>query len=65
MKTTPTEALEVILCSPSLDQLIICLVRLTAYRLKCQGKWKDAELLPELSFQRSRIESLGTTDQNL
>jgi len=32
------------LCSPHLDQLIVCSARLTAYRLKCQGKWRDAGL---------------------
>jgi len=40
MKSIPTEALEIILCSP-LDQTI-CLARQTAYRLKCQGEWRNA-----------------------
>jgi len=45
MKTIPTKALEVALCSSPLvillfafDQLIVCLARLTAYRLKYQGE---------------------------
>jgi len=42
MKSIPTEALEIALCSPPLNQTIICLVGLTAYKLKCQGEWKNA-----------------------
>jgi len=37
IKITPTEIFEMILCSPSLVQLIV--VRQIAYRLK--GEWKD------------------------
>jgi len=37
MRSTPTEALETALCSPPLNQAIICLARIAAYRLKCQG----------------------------
>ncbi|XP_011705799.1 PREDICTED: uncharacterized protein LOC105460998, partial [Wasmannia auropunctata] len=44
MKTTPTEALEVALCLPPLDQKIIYLARLTAYRLMCQGEWRNTGL---------------------
>ncbi|XP_011686394.1 PREDICTED: uncharacterized protein LOC105449095 [Wasmannia auropunctata] len=36
MKTIPTEALEVALCLPPLDQNIIYLARLIAYRFMCQ-----------------------------
>jgi hypothetical protein len=42
MKTTPTEALEVALYQPTLDLAAIETVGLTAYRLKCQGKWRKA-----------------------
>jgi hypothetical protein len=38
MKTTPTEALEVVLCQTSLDLAAIKAVVLAAYRLKC---WED------------------------
>jgi hypothetical protein len=41
MKTTPTEGLEVALCCPPLDRLIIHTARLTAYRIKCLGEWKQ------------------------
>jgi len=40
MKITPMEVLEVTLCVPLLDQLIVCLARLTCikiYSLKYQG----------------------------
>ncbi|XP_032689440.1 uncharacterized protein LOC116852838 [Odontomachus brunneus] len=56
MRTTPTEALEVALCVPPLDRIIICMARLTAYRLKCQGEWRGGgrqiglELLQESPF---------------
>ncbi|XP_020296585.1 uncharacterized protein LOC109861372, partial [Pseudomyrmex gracilis] len=41
MRTTPTEALEVALCIPPLSLTIISAARLTAYRLRCQGGWKQ------------------------
>jgi len=41
MRSTPTEALQTALCSPPLDQTIIRLARQTAYRLKCQGEWRN------------------------
>lgn len=41
MRTTLTEALEIALCIPFLNQLIVSAARLTAYRLKCQGKWRQ------------------------
>ncbi|XP_032685833.1 uncharacterized protein LOC116850995 [Odontomachus brunneus] len=44
MRTTPTEALKVALCCPSLGQLIKYQARRTAYRLRCQGEWKDTGL---------------------
>jgi len=42
MRSTPTEALQTALCLPPLDQAIVCLARQTAYRLKCQGEWRNA-----------------------
>jgi hypothetical protein len=42
MKTTPTEALEVALYQASLDLAAIQAAGLTAYRLKCQGEWRNA-----------------------
>jgi len=44
MKITPMETLEIVLCFSFLYQLIFCFTRLTAYRFKCQGEWKDAGL---------------------
>jgi len=41
MRSTPTEALEIALCFPPLNQTIVCSARLTAYRLKCQGEWRN------------------------
>ncbi|XP_032687101.1 uncharacterized protein LOC116851611 [Odontomachus brunneus] len=41
MRTTPTEALEIALCYSPLGQLIKYQARRTAYRLRCQGEWKD------------------------
>ncbi|XP_020298014.1 uncharacterized protein LOC109862388 [Pseudomyrmex gracilis] len=41
MRTTPTEALEVMLCIPPLDLTIVSAARLTAYRLRCQGEWRQ------------------------
>jgi hypothetical protein len=43
-KTTPTDVLEVALCETPLGLAAIEAVRLTAYRLKCQGEWRDTEL---------------------
>jgi ribonuclease HI len=42
MKTTPTEALEVALYQAPLDLFAIETAGLTAYRLKCQGEWRNA-----------------------
>ncbi|XP_072757484.1 uncharacterized protein [Anoplolepis gracilipes] len=42
MKTTPTEALEVALCIPPLDQRIICAAKSAVYRLYCQREWRYA-----------------------
>jgi hypothetical protein len=42
MKTTPTEALEVALYQAPLDLVAIETAELTAYRLKCQGEWRNA-----------------------
>jgi hypothetical protein len=39
-----TEALDVALCQTPLDLAAIGAARLTAYRLKCQGEWRDAGL---------------------
>jgi hypothetical protein len=44
MKTTPTEALEVALCQAPPDLVAIEAVGLTAYRLKCQGEWRNTGL---------------------
>jgi hypothetical protein len=41
MKTTPTEVLEVALYQAPLDLVAIETVELTAYRLKCQGEWRN------------------------
>jgi hypothetical protein len=41
MKTTPTEALEVALYQDPLDLAAIENAGLTAYRLKCQGEWRN------------------------
>ncbi|XP_020297379.1 uncharacterized protein LOC109861935 [Pseudomyrmex gracilis] len=43
MRTTPTEALEVALCIPPLSQQIVSTAGLTAYRLRCQGEWRQFE----------------------
>jgi hypothetical protein len=44
MKTTPMEALEVALYHAPLDLAAIEAVGLTAYRLKCQGEWRNTGL---------------------
>ncbi|XP_071572363.1 uncharacterized protein [Temnothorax nylanderi] len=44
MKTTPTEALEIALCIPPLDLAVEHAARNTAYRLKCQGEWRNTGL---------------------
>jgi len=70
MKIIPTEALEVALYSPSLDQLIVCLAKLTAYRLTaCLSVRVNGGILDLITqdlassrsilSQRSRIKSLG------
>jgi ribonuclease HI len=41
MKTTPTEVLEVALYPTPLDLAAIETAELTAYRLKCQGEWRN------------------------
>ena len=43
-KTTPTEALEVVLCQTPVDLAAIEAAGLTAYRSKCQGEWRDTGL---------------------
>jgi hypothetical protein len=42
MKTTSMEALEVALYQAPLDLVAIETAGLTAYRLKCQGEWRNA-----------------------
>ncbi|XP_071577352.1 uncharacterized protein [Temnothorax nylanderi] len=42
MKTTPTEALEIALCVPPLA--VENAARNTAYKLKCQGEWRNTGL---------------------
>jgi hypothetical protein len=44
MKMTPTEALQVALCQTPLDLTTFKAVGLTAYRLKCQGEWRNTGL---------------------
>ena len=44
MKTTPTEALEVVLCQTSLDLAAIEAAGLAACRLKCRVEWKNTGL---------------------
>ncbi|XP_024893734.1 uncharacterized protein LOC112468686 [Temnothorax curvispinosus] len=44
MRTTPTEALEIALCVPPLDLAVVNSARNTAYRLKCQGEWRNTGL---------------------
>jgi hypothetical protein len=44
MKTTPTEALEVALYQTPLDLAATEAAGLTAYRLKCQGEWRNTGL---------------------
>jgi hypothetical protein len=41
MKTTPKEGLEVALYQAPLDLIAIEAAGLTAYRLKCQGEWRN------------------------
>lgn len=41
MKIIPTEALEVALSITPLDLKIIYVIKATAYRLHCQGKWRN------------------------
>jgi hypothetical protein len=62
MKTTPTKALEVALCHTPLDPAAIEAAGLTAYRLKCQGEWRDTGLghTKHNFFQKS----LFTLNQN-
>ena len=44
MKTTCTKALEVALCQTPLDLAATEVAGLAAYRLKCQGEWRDTGL---------------------
>jgi hypothetical protein len=44
MKTTPMKALEVALYQAPLDLFAIETAELTAYRLKCQGEWRNTGL---------------------
>jgi len=44
MKTATTEALEVVLYSTPLDLAVTVAVRFAAYRLKCQGEWRNTGL---------------------
>lgn len=44
MKTTQTVALEVALCIHPLDLTVLGTACITAYRLRCQGEWKDTRL---------------------
>jgi hypothetical protein len=51
MKTTRTEALEVALCQIPPNLAAIGAAGLTAYRLKCQGEWRNTGLGdPKLKF---------------
>jgi len=44
MKITTTEVLEVALCLTPLDLAVTGAARFTAYRLKCQGEWRNTGL---------------------
>jgi len=44
MRTTPTEVLETAFCIYPLDLTIMRTTYNTAYRLKCQGDWRDTRL---------------------
>jgi hypothetical protein len=44
MKTTTTEALEVALCLTPLYLPVTGAATFTAYRLKCQGEWRNTGL---------------------
>jgi hypothetical protein len=44
MKMTLTEALAVALCQTPLDLAVIEAVGIAAYRLKCQGEWRNTGL---------------------
>jgi hypothetical protein len=44
MKITTTEVLEVALCLTPLDLAVTGAARFTAYRLKCQGAWRNTGL---------------------
>jgi hypothetical protein len=44
MKTTPIETIEVALSLISLDLAVIRAARFTAYRLDCQGEWRNIGL---------------------
>jgi hypothetical protein len=44
MKMTHMEALEVVLCHTPLNLAAIEAVGLAAYRLKCQGEWRNTGL---------------------
>ncbi|XP_020295563.1 uncharacterized protein LOC109860702 [Pseudomyrmex gracilis] len=72
MRTTPTEALEVALCIPPLRLTVISAAKLTAYRLRCQGEWRDfgvghtrLEFLhkPPFTLQQDRISRIRQVDK--
>ncbi|XP_020297708.1 uncharacterized protein LOC109862160 [Pseudomyrmex gracilis] len=72
MRTTPTEALEVALCIPPLRLTVISAAKLTAYRLRCQGEWRDfgvghtrLEFLHKLPFtlKQDRISRIRQVDK--
>jgi hypothetical protein len=44
MKTTPTEVLQVALCLNPLDLAVTGASRFMAYRLNCQGEWRNTGL---------------------
>ena len=58
-KMTPTEALEVAPWQTPLDLATIEAAGLTAYRLKCQGAWRDTGLLHKLDFLQKHAFTLN------
>jgi hypothetical protein len=44
MKTKPTETLEIAICLTFLDMALFGTARFPAYRLDCQGEWRNTGL---------------------
>ncbi|XP_020298448.1 uncharacterized protein LOC109862729 [Pseudomyrmex gracilis] len=72
IRTTPTKALEVALCILPLRLTVISAAKHTAYRLRCQGEWRDfgvghtrLEFLHKLLFtlKQDRISRIRQMDK--